>query len=180
MLMTVYQGAIDASRKGNPQYVIERSLDIFRTDDKKHALYYLTGGWDIRAVCVNGVLKETWKFSVLHEKAKYYDAYQRIAELLNLPKDKCVATIHAQRFYDYAGKLEAVWMYVDVWKLNAKKPDTVWITPKDRLADKAAFERGQKKAQSVYDAIFMFGVKQDKESLIRQLQRGEADWNDLL
>ena len=170
MLMPVYQNAINASKTGDTQYVIERSLDIFCTGNKNSALRYLSDGWDLKAVCNNGVLECTWRLNaMIVAAAKNYDVYLRIAQLLGLPKDKCMIRINTQEFYDYAGEPEAVYMYLDVWKLNDPKPQTIWITPKDTKSPD--FVAGQEKAKAILDILLVYGVKQDKEPVIRDLQQ---------
>ncbi len=96
--------------------------------------------------------------------------YQRIAELLNLPIQQCATSIHTQEFFDSAGNLETIWMYLDIWKLNARKPETIWIAPKDPVSDPKSFKEGQEKAKQILDILIVQNIKQDKEYVTHLLQ----------
>ncbi len=71
-MMQVYLDALTASAKGSAQYVLSRSLDLFRTYNRDVALSHLVSGWNIEAVCISGVMERNWmlnmSYSSVYEK----------------------------------------------------------------------------------------------------------------
>lgn len=178
-MMNVYYGALwDSRNGGKPQFVIERGLSIFRTTDIKNALYFLAGGWDIKAVCRDGVMEYQWLLNLTSDKfVKTYPACLRIADLLGfLPDESGYITIKVYEFFNYvyAGKRERLLMSVEKRKTMYSEPERILVTPELEKHNPEPYKIGQEKAEKILDILLLSGIKQDKDSLIRLLQKGET------
>lgn len=172
--MPVYSGALhDSQRNNKKQFVIERGLDIFRTDDVKRALYFLCGGWNIKAVCENGVLKSQWLLDLTSDDfIQKYPTSLRIADLLELlPDEERYITIKTHEFFDHFNRPERLMMWVEKRETPYSKAECIQITPENEGENLEKFKAGQKKAQMILDILTVSGIKQDKDSLIRLLQK---------
>lgn len=166
-MMPVYSGALhDSLRNNKPQFVIERGLDIFRTDDVKRALYFLCGGWDIKAVCENGILKSQWLLNMASDDfVRKHPTILRVADLLELlPEEEQYITIKTHETFDCFNRPDNLIMWVEIRD-----------TPYSKA--KSTFNADQEKARQILEILTISGVKQDKDSLTRLLQKTEvSDW----
>ena len=171
----VYNNAIRASRRGNTQYVMEYGQNTIATENKNRALWFLSQGWELEAVCNNGVMERSWLLnSTAKEATENYSAYLRVAQLLGLPEDKCMIYIRTQEFYTDACDFDAISMCLNVYNLNDpephNEPQLIWGTPKDKPASGFA-DPSMHQIYTILDILLIYGVKQDKEPVIRDLQQ---------
>ena len=167
-MMEVYLGALRDSQNGKNQYVIERGLDIFRTSDPDSVAYYLTGGWDIKAVCRNGILHEDWRLTASDDPV-----LSRVFAILGLERDEKDISIHVQTHVNYAGNIEHISMRLVIRKPEGKGAEMRWVAA-ENFSNREAYRRGQEKAKSVLDYLLTYSVKQDKEGLLERLRMEKA------
>lgn len=180
-MMQVYSGAIQDSKTGPKQYIFERSLDIIRTNNSNTAIDKLVDGWSLKGVCINGVLYSAWYISAA-EKAHspiIASIYQRICDIVGFAppasRDRAMR-ITTQEYFDSTDR-DTVYMNVELWGANDSKPEIFNVTPKDRIANKKEFESGQEMAMRILDLLALYGIKQDGESLLRELRASTKNKN---
>lgn len=159
-------------RRGEDRYVLERGLDIFRTDDPEKVIYFLTGGWNLKAVCRNGILYKDWRLSALSEGVPNYSICQRIFDILGLSPGNGTVSIRVQESYDLACACICIQMHLDIWRPQ-QGVETYCVTPMDNTVPDA-YQRGQKKARDILDFLQFCGIKQDKEGLVKRLRSEQA------
>lgn len=177
-MMNVYLGAINDSKVGADQYVLEKSLDIFRTHDEKSVVDYLSNGWELKGVCHNGVLYSDWWLSAyqIEHNSTVRVMHQRICDLVGcntVDKARRSMRITTQEYFDKEDR-ETIYMAIELWSEGNGKPDIFDVTPKSRIADKQKFEAGQEKAMRILDLLTLYGIKQDKDGLVRRLRAENA------
>lgn len=175
MLMPVYHGALHDSRRSEKlQFVIERGLDIFRTDNIQKALYFLCGGWNIKAVCDSGVIKSQWSLNLTSEDfVRKYPASIQIVDLLELLPDEenCYITIKTHEHFSHLDNPEQLFMWVELRDTLHSKARHIQITPENAEENSVQFRAGQEKARKIFEVLTVYGFKQDKDALIRFLQK---------
>ena len=176
-MMNVYLGAINDSKVGADQYVLEKSLDIFRTHDEKSVVDHLSNGWELKGVCHNGVLESDWWLSAyqIEHNSIVRTMHQRICDIIGcntVDKGRSMR-IATQEYFDDEDR-ETVYMTIELWAEGNSKPDIYDVTPKSRVAGKREFEVGQEKAMRILDLLTLYGIKQDKDGLARRLRTENA------
>lgn len=177
-MMNVYLGAINDSKVGSSQYVLEKSLDIFRTHDPKSVVDHLSNGWELKGICHNGVLYSDWRISAyqIEHNTIVRATYQRICDIIGynaVDKVRKSMRVSTQEHFDNKDR-ETVYMTIELWSEGNGKPDIFDVTPKSRIADKQKFEAGQEKAMRILDLLTLYGIKQDKDGLVRRLRAENA------
>lgn len=167
-MMEVYLGAIRDSVSGKTQYVIKRGLDIFRTDNPRSVEYYLTGGWNISAVCKNGVLHEDW-----HLFDSGDEIIHRFFAMLNLAGDERDVSIHVREYYEAAGSCKRISMHIAVHKPDGVSIEIRQITS-ENADNKEKYQNGQERARRILDYLFAHNIPQDKEGLLMRIRAEEA------
>lgn len=169
-MMQVYLDALFASKSGKPQYVLKKSLDIFRTYDEVSVISALRSGYT-SAKFISGVMERTWVIAKDFPEYSLDKArYQRFLNTAGLNADYALLRVSTQEFFTASGEPEAVWMYLDVWKSGNQKPETIWITPKDKIADPDGYAAGQQTAKNMLDLLEVWSIQQDSSSLLRTLE----------
>jgi hypothetical protein len=173
-MMNVYLGAINDSKVGADQYVLEKSLDIFRTHDEKSVVDHLSNGWELKGVCINGVLYSEWLITpfVVKNNPLFAIAHQRICDIIGHSSDRQSERqmrITTQEYFDKKNR-ETIYMTVELWKESEGKPDVFYVTPKSRTANKKLFDEGQENAMRILDLLTLHGIKQDKDGFVRKLR----------
>lgn len=162
-MMQVYINAMECSKGFNKtQYVIAKGLDIFYCSYGKELLSYLKDGYEIKDKFNNGISERKWRV----DDPNIIDCILKIAGC-NLEYD--FLYINTQEFYEH-NVSETVYMYFDVW--NKNHPTTVYITLKSIYDPE--YIKGQKNARSILDMLFIWNVKQDKDSIIDLLEKEQC------
>lgn len=159
-MMQVYINAMENSKGFNKiQYVVAKGLDILCCSYGKRLLNYLKDGYEIKDKFHNGISECSWRL----DDPNIIDCVMKIA---NCQLDYDFLYIHTQEFYKQ-NISETVYMYFDVW--NKNHPTTVYVTPKSVYDPE--YEKGQENARKILDMLFIWNVKQDKESVIELLEK---------
>lgn len=153
-MMQVYTDAIHESKSGSPQYVLKKSLDICRTNDQEKVAEFLREGYRIDAKCVNGDLEQRWTLHSNSESDREIRALAALSKILGLRKQRELIVISTQEFYDWRFEPEFVRLSISLWDCIPGKPDTIQITPLDRIADPEAFLKGQETARKILDVLY--------------------------
>lgn len=169
-MMQIYLDAIKASKNGPDQYVLCRSLDLVRVSSEKKSelLDLLRQGYQINSHAVNGVLESNYD-------TKKAEAIETIASLVGTDWG-AGGRLHVvtQEFYsDQALDCRYMDMSFVPDSRDMVKPSNLLVTPKDKLADKALFDAGQKKAEDIMDVIHFFSpdFTHGEDALKRMLER---------
>lgn len=170
-MMQVYLDALSASKSGKPQYVLKKSLDVFRTSDEPFVISALRSGYTATKV-ISGVMERTWRITkTVKDGALDKARYWQFLNAAGLSMDYAVLRICTQEFFTTSGEPEAVWMYLDAWKTGNQKPETIWITPKGKTADPIGYMAGQQAAKTLLDLLEVWSIRQDSNSLLRTLEK---------
>lgn len=159
-MMQVYVNAMENSKGFHKtQYVVEKGLDVFCCSYGKELLSYLKDGYEIKDKFHNGISERSWRV----DDPNIIDCVMKIAEC-HLDYD--FLYIHTQEYYKN-NIPETIYMYFDVWKKN--HPTTIYITPKSVYDPE--YKKGQETARLILDMLFIWNVKQDKESVMNLLEK---------
>lgn len=179
-MMQVYVDALQASKTGPAQYLVQRGLaDVVRLHRSAVLLNLLRSGYELKAKCVSGVLEQDWRLYADSEDHNIVVAAQILLDKLGIEDGWKTISVHTQESYDDLYRREFVNMYIDIWKGVGSKPATYQITPKDRIADPEKYQQGQEKALYILNVFANLSVKQYKQGLIHELEvrqrRGELN-----
>lgn len=165
-LSQIYIDALEASMNGKPQYVLSKSLDLFRTGNKKSALKHLQDGYCLKAKCVSGVLEASWKLEKKSDNNidfRTARAMQEVSRLAGLRKTYDCLIISTQEFFTPLWEKEAVHMTITALNNGDAKPEFYWVTPKDKIAEPKLFAKGQEKVEKILDALQHLGIHEDSD-----------------
>lgn len=154
-MMQIYTDAINASRVGDKQYVLQRSLDFCRLSDENQVLDHLKDGWDIKGEFINGAGYETYR---LHDE-------NHINILIGFLQNKfgivafSAEIVHLSFQEFFANDCTSEGINVDILFWNSeKKHENIRVE--------------EEKARAVRDLLTLqLFVKQYKDSLIKLLEK---------
>lgn len=164
--MSIYTEAVRMSRKGCPQYIVSKSLFTVLVRDKASLLEFLKDGYTLQGKYVNGVCESSWR---VDDKA-VLEGIADICDLKTLSEAQFIQ-VETQDFYDATDSaVEQTVMYLVIWKYG-QKAETYWVTVKDPVSKPELFAALQENAKRIRDLLFIRGIKQDSESMIRMLEK---------
>jgi len=165
MLDVLYAHALDMSKEQSEvKYVLFNSLHIVYVYDKSELLAFLKDGYNILACFNNGVEESTWNVT----DTPVVPGICKILKHDILSKKPTSVIVNEQKFYDDDYELNCRYMYIDIFYSDGTS-ETFHVTEKNTQSP--LFPEGQRKAEDIHGYIMHFNIKQDKESIIKLLER---------
>lgn len=150
----MYSYSLKASREGGKRFVIYKSLKEMGVDEE--SIYkYLKDGYDIRTVCINGDMHNTWKV----DDAKIINSFEHVLEM---KLDCKFLFVKTQEFFTDICVSEGKKMWIELWK-DDKKPETIILHEKDEIT--------QKKIETILNLIFIRGLKQYTDDILKLYEK---------
>ena len=142
--------ALEESKRIGKRFVIYKSLHEMRVDED--SIYeHLKDGYEIRTICVNGEMHNTWK---IEDK----NIIRSLEHILEMKLECNFLFVKTQEFFDALYKSEGIKMWIELWK-NEQKPETIILHEKDEMT--------QKKIEAILNLIFIRGLKQYTEDILK-------------
>ena len=161
-MMQVYIDAIEASRTGNTQYVLNKGLDIVRVYDKKALYSLLKEGYEIKGIYHNGIGEYDYTIASSKEIGIIKDFLSSALDINFGPFD--IVSISFQEFFEpFTCKREELKCFVTLF-VNKNSSFT-----HENLVLK---EEAASKLQSL---LFRLGCKQESSKLIKLLKVFEGE-----
>lgn len=146
--------ALEESKNIGKRFVIYKSLHEMRVGED--SIYeHLKDGYEIRSVCVNGEMHNTWK---IEDK----NIIRSLEHILEMKLECNFLFVKTQEFFDALYKSEGVKMWIELWK-NEQKPETIILHERD--------DKTQAKIKKILDIIFIRNLKQYKDDILRFYER---------
>lgn len=146
----MYYYSLKESRKMGKRFVIYKGLDeiaVGETDIYK----YLKDGYNIRTVCINGDMHDTWKI----DDAEIINSFEHVLEM---KLDCKFLFVKTQEFFNDVCVSEGKRMWIELWKNNVK-PKTIILHERDEIT--------QKKIETILNLVFIGGLKQYTEGILK-------------
>ena len=158
-MMQIHIDAITASRNGEPQYVLKKSLDMLRTSDKRKVVGFLNEGYTVVSKYRNGIDDAIYCIKNVNDIALIKDVVEDMVwKELQTPDS---ITIGMLEYFDEYCVSEGMKAYVCfVYRNEAKK----------RTFDRFDFKNAQ--AARLREVIVANNIKQDDAFLKNILERG--------
>ena len=153
----MYYYSLKESREMGKRFIIYKGLNerlVGETDIYKH----LKDGYNIRTVCINGDMYDTWKI----DDTKIINSFEHILEM---KLDCKFLFVRTQEFFNDVCVSEGKRMWIELWKNNVK-PTTIVLHERDELA--------QKKIETILTLVFLRGLKQYYEKDILKFYENKA------
>lgn len=161
-MMQVYIDAIEASRTGNTQYVLNKGLDIVRVYDKKALYSLLKEGYEIRGIYHNGVGEYDYTIASIKEIGIIKDFLSSALDINFGPFD--IVSIRFQEFFEpIICKREELKCFV-----------TLFVNKDNSFAHENLVLK-EETASKLQSLLFRLGCKQESSQLIRLLKVFEGE-----
>lgn len=165
----IHLDAIRDSRLGAPRYVVKKGAYYSLCKYGLALLDLLKEGYQLQCKYVSGVgeyavrIDENTPDSQAILRALSAALFDRGDMISALP-----VIISVQEFYDELQQPECKCVCLTQWQNGA--PGTVWVSPKDRIAEPQAYTLGQQRIERVMDIIQLFSLQPDTRMLLHELE----------
>lgn len=157
-MMQVHIDAISASRMGQTQYVLSKSLDIVRIFDKKSLLEHLKSGWEIESAYHNGVGDDNFKICSDKPMEIIKNFIESEHNGIHVKPPTVITVSFQEYFEDVTCKSEKLIAYVNLFNSTNGK------------LEHENFRFEDKQATKLKNIITFLSIKQDKARLITLLE----------
>lgn len=152
-MMQIFIDAIEKSRSGNTQYVLQKSLEMVRVSDKDKLLSYLQDGWEIAGKFNYGVsldvfvIKDCKAISCISNFIENEDIGVKIEPYAYISIKESFDNVFCKR-----KNIKCFVSFVWYEKGNLRRRNLYFTN---------------ENAEKIRDFIYILGIKRDKESIIK-------------